>query len=46
LPAASCSAFFGVLLALPAAAAIAVWLRHVHSGLIGPPPRRRARRRA
>jgi len=37
--------FFGVLLALPAAAAIAVWLRHVHSGLIGPPPRR-ARRRA
>jgi predicted PurR-regulated permease PerM len=32
--------FFGVLLALPAAAAIAVWLRHLHRGLIGPPPRR------
>ena len=37
--------FFGVLLALPAAAAIAVWLRHLHSGLIGSAPRR-ARRRA
>jgi predicted PurR-regulated permease PerM len=36
--------FFGVLLALPAAAAIVVWLRHLHRGLSGTPPRtRRAR---
>jgi len=35
--------FFGVLLAIPAAAAIAVWLRHLHGHLQGGP--RRARRK-
>ena len=41
--------FFGVLLALPAAAVILVWLRHVHGGLIGKasaPSTRKTRRRS
>jgi predicted PurR-regulated permease PerM len=41
--------FFGVLLALPTAAVIVVWLRHLHSGLIGKvsaKPERRDRRRS
>jgi len=40
--------FFGVLLALPAAAVIVVWLRHLHGGLIrgvSAKPARKARRR-
>jgi len=40
--------FLGVLLALPAAAALKVWLRHAHESLIGaapaPPAKRRPRR--
>lgn len=39
--------FFGVLLALPAAAVILVWLRYLHGGLIAkpsPPPARKTRR--
>lgn len=41
--------FFGVLLALPAAAVILVWLRYLHGGLIaksGLPPTRKTRRRS
>ena len=41
--------FFGVLLALPAAAVILVWLRHLHGGLIGKssaPTVRKTRRRS
>ena len=41
--------FFGVLLALPAAAVIVVWLRHLHGDLIGgvsTPPVRKPRRRS
>ncbi len=40
--------FFGVLLALPAAAVMVVWLRHLHGGLIGGgsgKPVRQSRRR-
>jgi predicted PurR-regulated permease PerM len=38
--------FFGVLVALPAAAVIVVWLRHLHRGLVEEKrPPRRARRR-
>lgn len=38
--------FFGVLLALPSAAVILVWLRHLHGKLVGPEPAaRRSRRR-
>lgn len=41
--------FFGVLLALPVAAVIVVWLRYLHGGLMAkaaPPPTRKARRRS
>ena len=41
--------FFGVLLALPAAAVIVVWLRHLHGGLIrgvSAKPARKTRRRS
>ena len=41
--------FFGVLLALPAAAVMVVWLRHLHGGLIGGVPGkpvRKTRRRS
>jgi len=40
--------FFGVLLALPSAAVIVVWLRHLHRHLAGPEPsgRRRTRQRS
>lgn len=39
--------FIGVLLALPAAAALKVWVRHLHRRYIAPPPKvRRAPRRA
>jgi predicted PurR-regulated permease PerM len=36
--------FTGVLLALPAAAVLKVWLRHLHEYYVPPPARRRARR--
>ncbi len=38
--------FTGVLLALPAAAVLKVWLRHLHEYYVPPPARRRARRPA
>ena len=40
--------FFGVLLALPAAAVMVVWLRHLHGGLlrsVAAKPARKTRRR-
>jgi predicted PurR-regulated permease PerM len=39
--------FFGVLLALPAAAVTVVWLRHLHGGLlrVSAQPVRKTRRR-
>jgi predicted PurR-regulated permease PerM len=37
--------FFGVLLALPTAAVIVVWLRHLHDGLLQPRPAARRQRR-
>jgi predicted PurR-regulated permease PerM len=40
--------FFGVLLAIPAAAAIAVWLRHLHVHFQGGPrrPRRKSSKKS